>query len=88
MIFMFIKNESDLIKYVLFLSLSNIIGNAIMWVPLPMFLCKIKVKELRFQKHILPALKLFIPTIAISVYTLLDKTLIGLLIQILINRFR
>jgi len=31
--------------------------------------------------HIVPVIKLFIPTVAISLYTVLDKTLIGLLID-------
>lgn len=38
-------------------------------------------KELKPLRHFWQTIRLFIPTIDTSVYTILDKTLIGLLIQ-------
>ena len=38
---------------------------------------KIKIKDLDVAKHLKPILILFIPEIAIQIYTLLDKTMIG-----------
>jgi O-antigen/teichoic acid export membrane protein len=43
-------------------------------------LVKVPIKTLSIKRHIVPTLKLFIPTIALSIYKVLDKTLIGLLV--------
>ncbi|MCQ5327091.1 flippase, partial [Erysipelatoclostridium ramosum] len=37
------------------------------------------MKNLNIQRHIKPAVMLFLPQIASSLYTLLDKTMIGLI---------
>ena len=42
---------------------------------------KIKIKELHILRHLKPTIGLFIPQIAIQVYTLLDKTMIGSIIS-------
>ena len=42
---------------------------------------KIKLKNLHFLKHLKPTIALFIPQIAIQVYTLLDKTMVGAIIS-------
>ena len=44
-------------------------------------LCKVKFKDLKPARHIVPTLRLFVPTVAIYVYAVLDKTLIGLLVS-------
>ena len=80
-IFIFIKSYNDLWIYVLIQSLSTLISNLSIWVYLKKILIKIKFKELNIWKHFLPALLIFLPSIATSVYTTLDKTLIGLLTQ-------
>ena len=50
-----------------------------LWLYLPKYIEKTKIKELELKKHIRPAITLFIPQIAIQIYTVLDKTMIGLL---------
>ena len=78
-IFVFIKNESDLWKYVLILSLADFFSNSILWIYIPNYIEKVKFKELKVLKHIPATFILFLPTIATSVYTSLDKTLIGII---------
>lgn len=80
LIFTFVKQESDVHIYVLCYAGSTFLGNLSLWFKLNKYLCKIKIKELKPMKHLLPTLRLFIPTIAFSVYAVLDKTLIGLII--------
>lgn len=80
-IFVFVKNSGDVSKYVLINSLVTILGNVFMWLSLKGNICKINLKQLTPFIHFLPSLKLFIPTIAISVYTILDKSLIGIITQ-------
>lgn len=79
LIFTFVKTAADLPIYVLCYSGTLLCGNISLWFYLPKYLKKIKLNTLNIKKHIKPALILFFPQIASSVYTLLDKTMIGLL---------
>lgn len=77
LIFIFVKNNTDLWKYFLLTSLSTFLGNFSLWLELPKYIEKVKLKTLNIKKHIKPILILFIPQIAIQIYTVLDKTMIG-----------
>lgn len=79
-IFVFVKGQKDLWIYFLINSLSLFLGHLSMWLFLPKLLCKSKPDIKSARVHIKGTLVFFIPTIATSIYTLLDKTLIGLLI--------
>ena len=78
-IFVFVKSKIDLNRYFLIYVLSNLIGNCSLWFYLPKYVEKVKIKELDILKHLRPTISLFIPQIAIQVYTVLDKTMIGVL---------
>ena len=78
-IFVFVKDRNDLWKYVLITALTGLIANVSLAVYSKDFLCKIEIKNLKPVRHIKPAVILFLPTIAISVYTYLDKTMIGVI---------
>lgn len=79
MIFLFVKTENDVTLYVLFIALSTFLGNMTFIVSARGLLCKVSIQSLNIKQHLKPTLVYFIPTIAISVYTLLDKTMLGLL---------
>lgn len=79
-IFVFIKQSTDLWKYILIYTLSNFIGNISLWLYLPKYIKKIKISSLNIIQHIKPTVILFVPQIAIQIYTVLDKTMIGALI--------
>ena len=79
LIFSFIKSKDDVVAYILLNSLILMFGNLSMWIFLPKFLVKVSVKSLRIWHHFKETLIYFIPTIATSIYTVLDKTLIGLI---------
>ena len=51
------------------------------WSYLPKFLVRVDKKELCVKRHYKDTLIYFIPTIATSVYTVLDKTMIGLITE-------
>lgn len=76
-IFLFVRNSNDLNLYFWIYVLSTLIGNLSLWFYLPKYLTKVNIKELNIIKHLKPTLALFIPEIAIQVYTILDKTMIG-----------
>lgn len=80
-IFTFVKSQNDLKIYFWIYVLSTSIGNASLWLYLPKFLTKVKIKELHLFRHLKPTLGLFIPQIAVQVYTVLDRTMIGAIIS-------
>lgn len=79
-IFVFVKNSNDLGIYFWIYVLSTLIGNLSLWIYLPRCLRKIKIKQLNIFQHVKQTIGLFIPQIAIQVYTILDKTMIGAII--------
>ena len=78
-IFIFVKKPEDFWIYILILSLTTFLANASMWIYLPRFVHCVPLKGIKLKNHFKETLVYFIPTIATSVYTILDKTLIGLI---------
>ncbi|MDD6400748.1 MAG: polysaccharide biosynthesis C-terminal domain-containing protein [Lachnospiraceae bacterium] len=76
-LFTFVKKETDVLVYIFILSVTVMIGNATMWLFLPKTVDKISFKNFEIKRHFKETLIYFIPTIATSIYTVLDKTLIG-----------
>ena len=80
-IFIFVKSPDDLGKYIVLITGANLIGNLSLWLYIPKYIQKIKIKELKVFKHLKPTIVLFIPQIAVQVYTVLDRTMIGQIIN-------
>lgn len=78
LIIMFVKKPQDLWLYVIINCLSELFGQFIMFIQLRQY---IEIKRIKitdaYRHHLLPTVSLFIPTIAISVYTILDQTMLG-----------
>lgn len=79
-IFTFVKTPNDLHIYFWIYVLSVLVGNISLWLYLPKYLAKVKTSELNLFKHFKPTVALFVPQIAIQVYTLLDRTMVGAII--------
>lgn len=79
LIFTFIKTPSDTGKYILILSLGTLIGNLTFWPYLKKVINWYALTKLAPFKLLPSLLALFIPQIAIQVYTQINKTLLGLL---------
>lgn len=79
LIFILIKEPSDLWIYFCIYAISNFVGNATLWIKIRKYICLRKVKLSDLKKHIKPTISLFIPQIATSIYTVLDKTMLGAL---------
>lgn len=80
MIFILVKKPEDLILYALILSLSEIIGQALMWISLPKYKIKINFKNIKQYKvieHGKGLFILFLPRAAIQIYTTLNVTMLG-----------
>ena len=80
-IFVFVKNGSQVWLYSLCLSLSIIASNLIMWPSALFRLGRVSLKRLSLLRHLKPAILIFLPTLAVTVFSVFDKTMIGLLAQ-------
>ncbi len=74
-----VKDKQDIAVYICILCVTTLMGTMSMWLALPKFLEKISFRNINILRHFKETLIYFIPTISISVYTVLDKTLIGLI---------
>ncbi len=79
-IFLFVKDENDLNNYFLIYTMSLLIGNASLWTYLPKYNEKIHFKELRIIRHIMPALFLLLLQIAMEINSVLDRTMLGIMV--------
>ena len=80
LIFILVKNENDLIKYITIYAIADLVGNLSLWAYLPKYFKGIKVKNINSFKHFTPIVLLFIPQIAAQIYNMLDRTMIGRMI--------
>ena len=80
-IFIFVKTQGDLLKYFYIYVGANFLGNVTLWIYLPRYVDKLSVRQLKILRHLKPTIALFIPQIAIQIYTVLDKTMIGTIIE-------
>lgn len=80
-IFVFVKSDNDLWIYYLIYVLSTLLGNLSLWLYMPKYINKLSIKGLNLKKHIKPTITLFIPQIAIQIYTVLDKTMLGVMLE-------
>lgn len=79
-VFIFVKKQEDLWVYTLIQALSPVLTAVLILPFLHKYLAKINWRALHPLRHLIPCLKLFVPTVAVSIYTMLDKTMIGFLI--------
>ena len=77
-IFLFIKRTEDIYLYALIMSLSPVVSAVSLLPFLHRYIDKICIKEVHPFYDFKSIIGLFIPTIAISVYAMLDKTMLGI----------
>ncbi|MCI8412251.1 MAG: flippase [Clostridia bacterium] len=80
-IFVFVKERADLWKYTIIMTTSTLITQMYLWVILKK---NVYISKERIQKnykdalkHLKPTLILFIPVIAVSLYKIMDKIMLG-----------
>ena len=77
LLFTFVHQRSDLVLYMVIIAGMNLLGNISMWSYLRKYLVHVDIKSLRFKQHYRQTVIYFIPTVATSIYTVLDKAMIG-----------
>ena len=78
-IFTFIKSSDDLYLYIFLIVTINFLGQLVMWVPAKKFIKRPSFNTKIMKKNLHPIVLLFLPQVAISLYVVLDRTLLGLL---------
>ena len=78
-IFIFIKNENDIGIYTLILSVGAFGGQILLWPHLDKYVDFVKPSYREVVKHIKPNLLLFLPAVAVSLYKIMDKIMLGVL---------
>ena len=78
-IFTFIKSSEDLYLYIFLIVVFDFLGQLVMWVPAKKFIKRPSFNMKIMKKNLYPIVLLFLPQVAISLYVVLDRTLLGLL---------
>ena len=78
-IFTFVKSSDNLYLYVFLIVIFDFLGQLVMWVPAKKFINRPSFNMKIMKKNLHPIVLLFLPQVAISLYVMLDKTLLGIL---------
>lgn len=76
-IFVFVKGSEDILVYAMIMMLAVLIGQIVLWIYLKNEIHWVRPKPSGIIKHVKPNLVLFVPVIAVSVYKVMDKIMLG-----------
>ena len=77
LIFILVRNEGDLARYVFLLGFAQLAGSVTLWPYLRKSIQWVKVRYWRPFKHFYPTLLLFIPTITTQIYLVVNRIMLG-----------
>ena len=78
-IFIFIRDADDVWKYTLILSGGSFLSQALLWTSLRKYIHWEKPSQAEIRQHIKPNLILFVPSVAVSFYKIMDKIMLGVM---------
>lgn len=76
-IFTMVRKPGDVVFYAISLAAGTVLTNLSLWFSLPKYVHRIPLKQIHPFTGFKTVIALFIPSIAISVYVVLDKTMLG-----------
>lgn len=79
LIFVLIHQPDDLNKYVCLIGMMNVLSGLSIWLYLPKYLVSVPRREIKPFRNFSIIIQMFLPQIAIQIYTVLDKTMIGVM---------
>lgn len=77
LLFVFIREKEDLTLYIFLMTLTNLLGALSMWMYIPKMVDNVNWRTLHLKHHFKETLIYFIPAVATSVYSILNKILLG-----------
>ena len=81
-IFLFVRTSGDVWIYTLILALSTLISQLVLWPSLIKRIRPVIPKKKEILKHLKPCLILFVPVVAVSLYKVMDKIMLGLMTDV------
>ena len=78
-VFLFVKGRGDAAKYIFGITFFILVSNISLWLELPKYVCRVEVSLLRPFRDLRVVASLFLPSIAIQIYTILDRTMLGII---------
>lgn len=78
-IFLLIHSDTDLLLYIGLMSIMNVLGGLSIWLYLPKYLVCVAKSDINIFRNFKIIIQLFLPQMAIQIYTVFDKTMIGVL---------
>lgn len=76
-IFAFVKESEDVWIYTTILASGTLLSQLLLWPFVKRYVTKTKVRFSDVKKHFKPCLILFLPVIAVTIYKMMDKTMLG-----------
>ena len=86
-VFVFVHNENDLWKYITINSVGTLVGQLTLWPYIGKYVDFYRPNKEEIIRNIKPLWILFIPVLAISVFTYMDKYMIGRMSSVIQNGF-
>ena len=77
LIFTFVKTPDDVWKYTAILAGSTLLSNLMLLVVLKKYVKPARISKKDIIKHVKPNLVMFLPVIAVSIYKMMDKIMLG-----------
>jgi O-antigen/teichoic acid export membrane protein len=79
-VFIFVKDKNDLILYTIIMGTAVIVGNLVLFYRLNEYVrLTIKMTKIAVKRHLKQMLILFIPSFSAMIYSVLDKTMLGIM---------
>ena len=79
LIFCLVKERNDLWKYCLIMAFASLASTTSLWISINKYVRFVKPTWKEMRVHIAPLIALFIPVIALSIHSYMDKIMIGML---------
>lgn len=78
LLFLLVRTSDDLPLYTLIMTGTTFVGQLVLWIGIKDCIRIVPVKIRRVLEHVKPTISYFIPQIAIQIYFVLNKTMIGI----------
>lgn len=80
LLFLFVKNENDVVMYALIMGGSLFFSNILLWIELPDYIRKGHPLFAKYKSHFAGGIKMLMPALAGSVFMYGDKVMLGILL--------
>lgn len=81
LIFIFVRTANDLSLYIIITGLAIVLGNFTIWPYVGKVTVKVGIKDVHPWKHLLPTLSYFVPQNASQIYLLVNKNMLGFMVN-------